>query len=193
MVRNKNMCLAHRFFKDAEGCIPDPNSSIHRSYRHFVKFFEDRQKITEHDFIIACYFTYGWMPTMLDLRGELARSIDLLNRVKAEGYIPNSEEIQLLANNINGSVVGTSKLLHFVRPNVHAIWDSRVYRYLHQQRPYIYRLEAPDAYDAYLRSITKLTEDRRFTKALQNFNGALDYSVTPNRFIEYVMYHHGAE
>lgn len=186
------MCLANRFFQDAQCVIPDSNSSIHRSYRHFVAYFSPRKTITEHDFIIACYFTYGWMPTMLDLRGELAASIKLANRVKAEGYVPTTEEIEWLANNINGSIVGTSKLLHFIRPDVHAIWDSRVYRYLHQQRPYIYRLEAPDAYTGYLSSITELTQDARFANALQVFNQALHYDVTPNRFIEYVMYHHGA-
>jgi hypothetical protein len=187
------MPLADRFFPDVEIVQPDPNNSIHRSYQHFVAYFQDRQAITEHDFIIACYFTYGWMPTMLDLRGELAESIEIANRVKSEGYIPTAEEIQRLASNINGSVVGTSKVLHFIRPDIHAIWDSRVYRYLHQQRPYIYRLEAPDAYTGYLTSITELTQDRRFADALQNFNRALGYTVTPNRFIEYVMYHHGAE
>ena len=187
------MCLNNRFFQDAEGVIPDPNSSIHRSYRHFTAFFQDRQTITEHDFIIACHFTYGWMPTMLDLRGELADSIDIANRVKAEGYIPTAEEIQRLANNINGSVVGTSKVLHFIRPDIHAIWDSRVYRYLHQQRPYIYRLEAPDAYAGYLNNIADLRQDARFAKTLQTFNTALGYEATANRFIEYVMYHHGAE
>ena len=187
------MCLADRFFQDAGAVTPDPSNSIHRSYRHFVSYFQDRQNIAEHDFVIACHFTYGWMPTMLDLRGELANSIALANRVKAEGYVPTPEEIQFLANNINGSVVGTSKVLHFIRPDIHAIWDSRVYRYLHQQRPYIYRLEAPDAYAGYLTRITELTQDGRFANALQGFNQGLGYDVTPNRFIEYVMYHHGAE
>ena len=187
------MCLADRFFQDANGVTPDANSSIHRSYRRFVAFFKNRETISEDDFIIGCYFTYGWMPTMLDLRGELADSVNLANKVKAQGYVPTAEEIQTLANNINGSVVGTSKLLHFIRPDVHAIWDSRVYRYLHQQRPYIYRLEAPDAYAGYLARITDLTQDARFSNALQQFNRVLGYNVTPNRFIEYVMYHHGAE
>ena len=187
------MCLANRFFQDAEGVTPDPNSSIHRSYRHFVAFFRERETLTEHDLIIACHFTYGWMPTMLDLRGDLASSLELVNRVKENGYRPNREEIEVLADNINGSVVGTSKLLHFLRPDVHAIWDSRVYRYLHQQRPYIYRLEAPDAYAGYLNSIIKLSQDARFAGLLQRFNQELGYNITPNRLTEYVMYHCGAE
>lgn len=187
------MCLANRFFHDAQAVAIDPNSSIHRSYRHFVAFFQNRTAISEHDFVIACHFTYGWMPTMLDLRGGLVESIALANQVLANGYIPNPHEIQMLANNINGSVVGTSKLLHFIRPDVHAIWDSRVYRYMHQQRPYIYRLEAPEAYSGYLNTISTLALDPRFAPLHRAFNNALGYNVTPNRFIEYVMYHHGAE
>ena len=130
---------------------------------------------------------------MLDLRGDLTTSIELINNVKRIGYKPTPAEIESLANNINGSVVGTSKLLHFIRPDVHAIWDSRVYRYLHKQKPYIYRLEAPDAYDGYLASIEELTKDGRFAEFHRAFMNALGYIVTPNRFIEYVMYHHGAE
>lgn len=187
------MGLADRFFNDAGSVVPDPTNSIHRSYRHFVSYFDGCQSITEHDFIIACHFTYGWMPTMLDLRGDLAASVEIANKVKADGCIPTPEELQLLANNINGSVVGTSKLLHFIRPDIHAIWDSRVYRYLHQQRPYIYRLEAPDAYSGYLESIAGLAQDDRFHDFHHSFNQAIGYDVTSKRYIEYVMYHHGAE
>jgi hypothetical protein len=187
------MCLADRFYEDAGALEPDPSNSIHRSYRHFVSYFLDCQSITEHEFVIASHFTYGWMPTMLELHGDLAASIELVNRVKAERYIPTPEEMQTLASNINGSIVGTSKLLHFIRPDVHAIWDSRVYRYIYQRRPHIYLLEAPNAYRDYLDIITRIAQDARFENAHSKFNHALGYNVTPNRFIEYVMYHHGAE
>jgi hypothetical protein len=41
---------------------------------------------------------------------------------------------------VNNSLVGVSKILHFVNPHAHAIWDSRVYHYLTWHEPHNYRV-----------------------------------------------------
>jgi hypothetical protein len=46
------------------------------------------------------------------------------------GNTLDSEDVLTLAEIVNNSVVGASKLLHFVAPGRFAIWDSRVARYL---------------------------------------------------------------
>jgi hypothetical protein len=187
------MNLPDKFFRDGKVTTASKDHSIHRSYQHFISFYAQKDSLTEHDIVIGAFFTYGWMPTMLDLRGDLTSTIEILNRVKADGIRPTTKEIKSIASHINGSVVGTSKLMHFIRPDVHAIWDSRVYRYLHQKRPYIYRLEAPDVYAAYLDLIGRLAQDARFPGLKENLESQIGYEVSDTRIAEYVMYHHGAD
>jgi hypothetical protein len=75
------------------------------------------------------------MPTILNLRGNLEEVVTIASRVKQSQQIAD-EELRTVAITINGSVVGASKFLHFISPEDHAIWDSRVYRYLHEKEPY---------------------------------------------------------
>ena len=185
------MDVAERFFKDAATTTASSEDSFHRSYLHFINFFASHDILTEHDIVIGCFFTYGWMPTILDLRGDLEPIVSTLNRVKLDGHFPNSEELQELASCINGSAVGASKLLHFIRPDLHAIWDSRVYRYLYQKQPHPYRLKAPGAYRNYLEIVKELSEDNR-TEALKvRLEEEIGYPVSRNRIIEYVMFFNG--
>lgn len=186
------MTLADRFFLDAEAIGVASNDSIHRSYQHFVGFFAALREYTEREVVIGAYFTYGWMPTMLNLRGDLRETVGLLNKVRKEGCRLTHDEMMTIARNVNSSMVGTSKLLHFVRPDVHAIWDSRVYRYLHQKKPYTYRLEAPETYGGYLDQLAELQKDERFGTLKQRLEQEIGYEVSQNRIGEYVMYCCGA-
>lgn len=79
------MNLSERFFADSAKIEALGDLSIHRSYREFVDFFAFKKELTEHDVVIGAYFTYGWMPTMLDLRGDLSEITTIANRVKRKG------------------------------------------------------------------------------------------------------------
>lgn len=78
---------------------------------------------------LACA-TYGWMPTILgpfepeNFRRDtpVAAIRDLGGTEAAREFIEAMDE----RAPINGSWVGTSKLLHFLRPDLFPIWDSRV-------------------------------------------------------------------
>ena len=128
------MIDADRFYRDAETVSSFGDRWIHSSYKEFLEFFASKDELTPHDLVIGAYFTYGWMPTMLELKGD----IDVVTAICAsksrrEGI--SKGEFSRLAEAINGSVVGASKLLHFINPKKYAIWDSRVYRYLHRRGP----------------------------------------------------------
>ena len=187
-----NTDLSDRFFKDGEKAKIDPNHSIHKSYRHLIEFFAQREELNENDAVIGSFSVYGLMPTILDLRGDLAKTVLLLNKVKREGSRLSVEEIKEIASRVNGSITGTSKLLHFVRPDVHAMWDSRVYRYLYRIEPHQYRLNADGAYHNYLETLAKLGKDQRFPKLKERIEKQLRYNVSNNRIGEFVMYFHGA-
>ena len=104
----------------------NPEHSYHKSCFHFINYFAGRNEITEQDLVIGSNFTYGWMPTILKFKSEdFELAVSALNRAKAAARI-SSADIMVLKGLINNSLVGVSKLLHFINPQVYAIWDSRV-------------------------------------------------------------------
>jgi hypothetical protein len=129
-----------QFFADASELNNFGPSWIHNSYKQFVDFFKADAEISTHKFIIGAYFTYGWMPTMLNLEDDVSAAVKVANKAK-NGEMITDREMEALACAVNGSFVGASKLLHFINPDLYSIWDSRVYRYLYDEPPYQYRLE----------------------------------------------------
>lgn len=104
----------------------DPSHTYHKSYRYFVSFFSDKHYLAEADLIIGASFTYGWMPTILNFKSnEFDSAVTIINKAKGPQRI-SDDELVLLKSLVNNSLVGVSKLLHFVNPHVYAIWDSRV-------------------------------------------------------------------
>ena len=184
------MIDADKFYRDAETVASFGEDWIHLSYKEFLVFFSSKKELTPHDIVIGAYFTYGWMPTMLELKGDINLIAAIANKARGKDGISRAD-FSHLANAINGSVVGASKLLHFICPEDHAIWDSRVYRYLHQEAPYQYRLEAPDAYWDYLSFLAALTEDERFEAFKMKVNSAVGYPVTDKRACELLMFTKG--
>lgn len=100
------------------------------SYPHFLKYFEKLDTINLENLIIGISFTYSWMPTILKSiqLQHSEKALSILNEVK-NGKKINKEQLATLKEVFNNSLIGTSKLLHFINPNQYAIWDSRVFRY----------------------------------------------------------------
>lgn len=111
------------------------------------------------------YMAYGWMPTICKKFND-----DVLN---SDGWIKacQSKDVELVTKAIsnldnapfNNSWVGTSKVLHFINPNVVPIWDSRVrntivHTGLHNART-LYT-NNKDAFIAYLKHTHELLECR---------------------------------
>ena len=187
------MEIVERFFNDADKCTQAlSDKATHLSYREFLNFFKFKEVLTEHDIIIGAYFTYGWMPTMLDLRGDLTEVTTIANSVK-NGVEIDQESFMKVAIAINGSAVGASKLLHFINPETHAIWDSRVYRYIHQNEPHDYRIKSPPAYWSYLETLDLLSKDKRFPNVKKHLETMIGYEVTAKRAAELVMFYNGAK
>jgi hypothetical protein len=182
--------LAERFFIDADKIVSLEDTATHRSYRAFLNFFDSKKRLSEDDVVVGAYFTYGWMPRMLKLRGDLKGVTEIANRVKGKEMI-GEEEIKRVSEAINNSIVGASKLLHFICPSKYAIWDSRVYRYLHQEQPYQYRLETPGEYEKYLETLEELAKDKRFSNMKAKLEKWIGYQVSDKRIAELVMFYTG--
>ena len=140
---------------------------------------------------------YGWMPTILEMHwdqgeADLQASARMLAKAR-NGQEVDPSELNLLANLVNNSLVGASKLLHFAAPSRYPIWDSRVYRFVHDEAPYHYRLNDTDAFLAYVAQVRAMTTtDSRMPKLLTTVETKLGYKVTPVRAVELIMFIHGA-
>lgn len=101
------------------------------SYFEFVKYFENIETIDYHSLVISSYFTYGWMPTILkkfDIDSDITKPLTVFNKVKKNVSIDDNEYMSLVKC-VNNSIVGVSKLLHFINPIQYPIFDSRIKNY----------------------------------------------------------------
>lgn len=169
----------------------DQAQSYIRSYPHILAYLASCQVLTEQDFICGAHMVYGWMPTILKIHATESLSVlnglSLLHKARAQGQLSFSE-IQQLAQLVNRSVVGASKLLHFVNPEAFAIWDSRIYRFIYEQAPHQNRVNNAAAYERYLMLLQKLRQDERFPDFHASINQKMGYPVSALRALEVVMF-----
>ena len=182
-----------RLLKDAESIYIPTEEKYLTAYNEFLEYFKNIDKLTTHNTIIGISFTYSWMPTILDFRSEkLIEATEILNYAK-QGSRPGLTELDILKSCFNNSLVGSSKLLHFVNPEKFAIWDSRVYRYLFNQEPHSYRIENNNTYLEYLFFCNYLTESP-FVKELQKVvEYKVGYKLTSMRAIELIFFYNGVK
>ena len=135
---------------------------------------------------------YGWMPTILtvdfdqkdlDLEGAAA----LLMNARDKGKISDVDIIRL-RDLINHSLVGASKLLHFIAPESFAIWDSKVYSFVHEKPPYHYRINDIKNFRDYMKNLESIKSDSRFNEFHNSVNVKIGYPVSALRAIELVMF-----
>ncbi len=159
------------------------------SYREFIAFFQARPVLSTHDITIGAYMSYGWMPralTTFDVN-NLNALVAIINRAKL-GQFPSEDEIALLSRTINHSLVGPSKLLHFVNPANFAIWDSRVFRFIERREPTQNEMISVRNYLDYHHNLRSLVADEAFAQVHNSMNLKIGYWVTPFRACEYIMY-----
>ncbi len=133
---------------------------------------------------------YGWMPIILKLRNvseNMDTAVALLNAARHEDTL-GVAELTILKHLVNNSMVGPSKLLHFINPHSYAIWDRRVCRYLNAEGPPYYHVDSPDSYVAYLKLCKEISQDSRFPPIHASMNGKIGYAVTAFRALELIMF-----
>lgn len=175
----------------------DPREPYLRAYPYLVDYFSDLRDIGPSEVVRAAHMAYGWMPTILEMHWDQADAdLHAAARTLTEarlGQDASASELNLLAGVVNKSLVGASKLLHFAAPSRYPIWDSRVYRFVHEEAPYHYRLNDTDAFLAYVAQVRAITADPRMPKLLASVERKLGYKVTSIRAVEIIMFVHGAK
>lgn len=176
-----------RFEKDASELNIDVNSSYLLTYPYLVDFFSGMSEIKRSDLIISSHFVYGWMPTTISLDlSMLDKVLLLLNKTKNGSKLVESE-ILTIKECINNSVIGTSKLLHFLCPYEYAIIDSRVMRYLTGKKSY-YRLSKVSNYSEYLDLLNRIRSKESFSNIFNHVQNQVPYEISDLRAIELIMF-----
>jgi hypothetical protein len=127
------------------------------------------------------------MPTIihLDIK-DIDQILLLLNAVKS-GQILNRKEIQKLKSCINNSLVGLSKLLHFINPIDYAIWDRRIFKYITDKNSQ-YGIDKAENYLAYLESLKNIIAHKDYGDLHKLIENKFDYTISPMRAIEILMF-----
>ena len=155
------------------------------SYPYFLNYFQNLESINLENLVIGISFTYSWMPTILKALNlkNTEEVLFILNEVK-KGKLIDEQQLTTLKTTFNNSLVGTSKLLHFINPKQYAIWDSRVFRFLNDVEPHKYRLEKPRAYIKYLNLIEEIKNEKAFTAFFELMKQKVGYDITEYRALE---------
>ena len=155
------------------------------SYPYFLNYFQNLESINLENLVIGISFTYSWMPTILKALNlkNTEKVLFILNEVK-KGKLIDEQQLTTLKTTFNNSLVGTSKLLHFINPKQYAIWNSRVFRFLNDVEPHKYRLEKPRAYIEYLNLIEELKNEKAFTAFFELMKQKVGYDITEYRALE---------
>lgn len=163
------------------------------SYPHFINYFKHLDTINEENLVIGISFVYSWMPTVLKKLDKklFTQAITVLNKAK-QNHKLTIDDYKLLKQTFNNSIVGTSKLLHFINPDKYAIWDSNIFKFLHNEcfQAHHYRIENITMYIDYLQLVNSLTQLDNFdgfytkVKSMLKENG----SISKFRAIELIMF-----
>ncbi len=182
----KNLNI-ERLKKDAENFTVFANDSYIETYPEFLKYFESLKLIEKHHLIISSHFVYGWMPTIIhiDIK-DLDKVLFLLNAAKS-GHELEIKELEILKFCINNSMVGLSKLLHFMNPRDYAIWDSRIFKYLTDKKSQ-YGIDKAKNYHAYLKEMKELIKHPDYNNLHSKIENHFNYSITPLRAVEVLMF-----
>ena len=166
---------------------PPTEGSYIKTYPEFIQFFKNINSISKHDLIISSHFVYGWMPTIIELKFQnMEEVLKSLNKAKS-GAILTIAELELLKKTINNSLVGLSKLLHFINPIDYAIWDSRIYGYTTNKKS-SYGIGNTQLYLIYLSKLNEIESLVDFDEIKKNVSVHFDYEISSKRVIELLMF-----
>lgn len=198
-IPSKNI-WAHKWLSLADNVkiqkqLKDDSYSI--AYISLMSHFSRHVMNSWDDAVVGLHIVYGWMPTIPRLAkittwDESQKTSLVAALKKAKKGTPHDEEIELIRSFCNNSMVGASKLLHFLNPDVFPIWDSRVAKaFFNRPRVYPYQLNRIESYKLYQSTLTSWLADYRVIQKCQNMRGlGTQFAHVSNlRLVELVLFH----
>lgn len=111
--------------------------------------------------------------------------LEILNKAKLDESLLSGYELGKLQIACNNSLIGVSKLLHFINPHKYAIWDRKVTKFLNNGNAF-YKYNAEN-YLAYLLFLNELKEEVLFEKMFQTMKQKVG-NVSEYRALELIFF-----
>lgn len=164
------------------------DDSYTKSYCALLNYFTDKNELTKDHIIVGAHAIYGWMPKIL--RIDIKESnINALNQVK-QGIELSSEQLDNLKNSIGNSIIGVSKLLHFIGPSQYPIYDTHLYKHLYtKNKGHYYQVNKIEVYQNYTKEMRIAAETEQGDVIKNLVKSRLKYDVTHIRAIELAMFY----
>jgi hypothetical protein len=162
-------------------------SSYIKSYPAFIDFFKRNSNLDELSLIQGAFMIYGWMPRILNISKHNLESDKILVAIDELGHEVNLENLKIVTEFMNNSLVGASKLLHFKFPNKYPIWDSKTCHVLlgNSTNSKIQKIEN---YIKYQKSIETFVGSDFCIQFKRKFKNKFNYEISDTRAIEYVIF-----
>lgn len=130
-------------------------------YPHLLAHCKRQETNDMTTLVGIAHMVYGWMPTIVtfDTDVEIDKQVFEMISMGSLDY----EFLNKLKSMVNNSIVGVSKLLHFMNSEDYAIWDSRVYSSITGSKGYNYKVNNIEAYISYMEQIKRVQEKLNMT------------------------------
>ena len=164
------------------------------NFNHVVSASKVHVAMNWQTAVALLHMVYGWMPTMLKIRNpppKLRRKILVYLQRARDGDSLSKTDLVELKKFTNRSMVGASKLLHVLNPEIYPIWDSRVARSYLWPNVSSATFNEPSRYLGYQQAVGSWAlcpEVKEKCKDLRKLNSALKKSCD-TRLIELVLFH----
>ncbi|HFA47818.1 MAG TPA: hypothetical protein ENJ95_02225 [Bacteroidetes bacterium] len=161
------------------------------TYPAFINFFKKINTLSKEDVLVGYGFTYSWMPTIpknID-KSLLGSSASILNQAKVNGDL-SANQLEELKKTFNNSIVGVSKLLHFINPENFPIWDSNVARAVGVAN---HKVNSTAVYCEYKATCLGFSKKENFNTLLKKINKKLESDVSALRALEILLFSIGKD
>ena len=134
------------------------------TYPHIIDMARDNNPNTNQQFHQIALLVYGWMPRVLRINPIHSQSASLAMVAARNATIENYKNvnIQHVADSLH-SLVGASKLLHFINPEVFPIWDSKIQAFLGRSNSHS-AMGRMSYYHQYADEVHSISRDPGFTE-----------------------------
>ena len=178
------------FFNDALTCNINLSENDRNGYPAVINFFKNIQVFTKENLIQGFYMVYSFMPTIGDISNtNYQECTKIINNVKNHIF-PSNSDLNNLSSLTNNSLVGASKLLHFINPDMIPIFDSRVCRYLVKGNPGNL-VTKTDFFIQYVDFCESVISHKEFDIIRKKVSHIFQYKISDLRICEFIMYLEG--
>lgn len=172
---------------------PAPDPMVQRlyecylaTYPAYLRYFTNQANLSADEVLVGAGMAFSWMPAPVKFSPEkLEASLPLLQEARSRKL--DADELQQIRIAMGNSMVGASKLLHFIVPTIYPIWDSRICWFLLQttRQPVI---QDTKGYLRYQALCEEVCDSPGFDKLRKKAERICGYPVVPMRAVEFLMF-----